>query len=196
MRYLLTIPAVLLLMVSGCQGPTLNEQRSAIRGTGDLAVTVYLDEFSGDVVTERAEMSEVMDDLYEFTQTGDLAFITKDVLIRKLEAMAPDKYKPLVEQALDYIALQHVNVEKIGAANVQRLLAFFIGAKQGCTQFTITDGKIESEAEPSTPPASAVLSEPIEKPLDKVDVAVDPPKEVEIVSPIPDAPTPDASNTR
>lgn len=138
-------------MLAGCastygddDGLSLNVQRSALRGAGDMTATVYLDR-ADEPDAER--VAGIADGLYEFVGTGDLAALPLDVVEDRLCALVPTDYQWLVRQVLAVIVLQDVDVgERIGAANVERIEAFLDGVRTGAIKFRRAEPDAGSEA--------------------------------------------------
>ncbi len=130
-------PFLLLPLLSmGCAPGSLNVQRSGLRASGDLSITLFLDNNPSSKADAKAQASKAM----AFLETGGIANLPVTEVSGKLTAIIPLKYKDWVTQALAIAVIRAneatVDVSKIGEANLARLRAFVRGVVQGADLFT------------------------------------------------------------
>ena len=140
---LVTMVAAMLLSV-GCVMPSyksLNAQRSAIRGTGDLGVSLSLDAVStGDKAELIAKKTkDISIAVKAFLQTGKVSDLTIPEITGELRKLIPPDYVFLYDLLIAQIQGVTVPVEKIGANNVKRLIAICDGLITGCEQYNKAD---------------------------------------------------------
>lgn len=119
----------------GCSPGSLNMQRSGLRASGDLAITLFLDNNPA----SRADAKVHADNAMAFLATGGVTNLPVAKVADSLSAMIPLRYKDWVTQALAVAVVQAdsttVHVGKIGANNVARLRAFVRGVQLGAELF-------------------------------------------------------------
>lgn len=128
---ILVLPVVLLL--AACAAPSLNMQRSLLRGSGDVAATAYLDH--NDDVAPRT-LVQVAVGVQAFLESGDVSELPLDELKARLAQLIPIRYRAWGEQLLGVIDTQSVDVRgTVGVLNARRLEAFVIGFLRGAEAY-------------------------------------------------------------
>jgi len=138
------IVACVLAMVTGCGSRLgLNFQRSALRGTGDLAVTTQLELTSeGSVENDRAKIKKYAEELLKFLDTGKVKELPLEELDAALRKIVPLEFMFIVDGLLGYIDAQTVDIDgKIGEDNVKRIRAFLRGVIAGAGYYDVKDKK-------------------------------------------------------
>lgn len=137
MKNVLVMSMVVLVFVAGCQQPTLNEQRSALRGSADFGSTelILRKKMTKEDV---AMMKEILNEIEKFINDGQVADLTTGALrteLDKIVAKYAPKYQPVVAWVLAAVSGITVDTQKIGPDNVARIKAALMGAHTGCNQY-------------------------------------------------------------
>lgn len=126
------------ILVSGCGtvatfADSLNLQRSALRGSGDVGATAYLD-LNNSANPDKMKVSA--EQMLKFFQTGDVSVFSLNAIKTKLEAIVSAEYVEWVDIALMIVGSQQLNVgQAIGKDNVKRIIAYLTGISTGATKF-------------------------------------------------------------
>ena len=155
-----------LLIATGCSTVfgALNTQRSALRGTGDLGVTAYLDSTKDDQwQAHRVEIKAVLAALQGFMVEGGVQHLAYPKLVEAVKGLVPEDYKNIANLVLDAVQRTDLDVDvdtAIGEANVARINAVLEGVAAGLRLYRAehrptddSDGAGAAEVSPATPPA-------------------------------------------
>ena len=154
------ILAASFILLAGCAPPSLNIQRSVLRGTGDTAVTFVLDEVAEDKLDETSgKIKSIVEGVAKFLEDGKVANLTRSQLSTEILKIVPAKYKNWADQLLAVVSAQDITVdtakvEKIGVNNVLRLKAFLKGALGGIKEHNKDHRPVEP-APAATPSADS-----------------------------------------
>ena len=134
--------AVLLVFASGCITPSIksmNIQRSGIRCVGDTATTISFDALSTDaeVNTVKLKVKEIAMAVQLFLKDGKVADLTLPEFTDALRKLIPENYRFLLDIALAQIQGMTVDVQKIGADNLERVNSVCVGVLRGCDLYDI-----------------------------------------------------------
>ena len=158
MKKLLAV--IILFSTVGCVPPSLNLQRSVLRGTGDTAVTFVMDEVSDGKVDETLwKIKSIVGALNKFLEDGKVAGLTRSELSTEILKIVPAKYKNWADQLLAVVSSQDITVDqekivKIGPNNVLRLKAFLKGALKGLEEYNKDHRPVEEKVEEPPVPAA------------------------------------------
>lgn len=141
---------VLLLCTAGCITPTvkgMNIQRSGIRCVGDTVTTVSLDSLATDaeVNTVKPKLKELAMALQLFLKDGKVADLTLPEFTDALRKMIPEDYRFFLDIALAQIQGLTVDVQKIGADNLERINSLCIGVLRGCDLYDLKYRPVTNE---------------------------------------------------
>lgn len=160
-----------LAFVVGCVPPSMNLQRSALRGAGDTAVTVILDSSSDSSYKESlTKIKGIAEAILKFLEDGKVANLTRSQIGVEITKLVPAKYKGWADQLLAAASGTVVDVdkiEKIGVNNIARLKAFLKGTLSGTNEYKEADrppepelpkadgeGPVQPDTEPTPPEAT------------------------------------------
>ena len=139
MRIILALSVVALLGM-GCRAPSMNVQRSGLRGVGDVAATVLLErvpEAAVPVVREKA--LEVIAQCDAALSDGVLPGMSLDALKKILDEKVPEQYKPVSDAVLKVVRGIRLPTEALGENNAKRIRAALVGIKSGVTEYKVGD---------------------------------------------------------
>jgi len=144
MKMQFLVATLLCLFSVGCIMPSyksLNAQRSAIRGGGDIGVTVALD--SVDTGTQAEDIALKTKDITiavdKFLQDGKIADLTIPEITGELRKLIPADYQFIFDMLIAQISGITVPTEKIGVNNVKRLRSLCAGIILGCVEYKASD---------------------------------------------------------
>jgi len=127
---------VAVCFLSGCAiKPTgMNSQRSGLRGLGDASVTVSLDSIKNDadVGPVKTKVAEIAIAVQLFLKDGKLADLTIPEFTDVLRKLIPADYQFLFDIMIAQIQAVSVNIDKIGANNIERINSVCVGLIDGC----------------------------------------------------------------
>jgi hypothetical protein len=134
--------AVLLVFVSGCVTPSaksMNIQRSGIRCVGDTATTVSLDSLAtvAEVDAVKPKIKEIAMAVQLFLKDGKVADLTIPEITQELRKLIPEQYRFLLDILIAQIQGITVDVQKIGANNVERINSVCVGVLHGCDLYDV-----------------------------------------------------------
>lgn len=124
----------------GCV-PSINMERSLLRGAGDTSITAVADGTQGsDLQARLVGARAVATTLLAFTNTGGVALLTTAGLRAELlQRVSPD-YALLVDQAIAMVSTKHIDVGgAIGVRNVKRVKAYLVGVLRGVKNYKEAD---------------------------------------------------------
>lgn len=164
-----TCMALSLLVLVGCNMPTyksVNAQRSAIRGGGDIAATLSLDAVNtgeqAEAIAKKTEQICIAID--KFLGDGKVADLTIPEITGELRKLIPADYQFLFDMLIAQISGQTVPVQKIGANNIKRMKALCEGVIIGCNRYSVADRPVieaardlNKAAGPATPAAFGAM---------------------------------------
>ena len=157
-----------LMVATGCSTVfgALNTQRSALRGTGDLGVTAYLDSMADDKYeAHQTEIAGVLTALQDFMAEGEVQHLVYPKLVEAIKGLVPEDYRTISNLVLDAVQRTSADVDveqAIGDENVARINAVLAGVAAGLRLYRAehrpTDEADEAaaEASPATPPLDAL----------------------------------------
>ena len=145
MRFLsVLLVIVLCTMAIGCSDTlsSLNFQRSSIRGAGDIATTIWLEETSVVKIDEtKAELLGVANSIEGFLSANPT--ITEKELVAGLLTVTPVEYQLLVAAIAATVNVK-VEIGPIGPDNVKRIVGFLDGIRSGVAKYSIEDRGTET----------------------------------------------------
>lgn len=153
-----------LMVTTGCSTVfgALNTQRAALRGTGDLGVTAYLDSVDADKYeAHQTEIASILERLQAFMGEGEVKELVYPKLVEAIKGIVPDDYRNIANLVLDAVQRTSVDVdvEKIGDENVARINAVLHGVAAGLRLYRAghrpADEADEAAAEASPAPPLA-----------------------------------------
>lgn len=140
--------AVALLFLVGCTTAptTLNEERSLLRGLGDLGTTVVLDRAvdRNNLDATKQEITNITQSLINFLDTGDVKNLALSAMKTKLRSLIPTKYQSLLDASLLSMNLNSPDIDlnaKVGANNVYRFRALLQGVLNGTLEHLPEHGR-------------------------------------------------------
>ena len=137
MRY---VSLVLCLAVFGCTPPSMNMQRSMLRGGCDAATTVALDSVPVDQLAGvRVDISSTCSALASFMGSGNVSDLTSATVTAKLQELVPERLRPYFSAVLAAVSSQQVNTAKIGVDNIKRINAAILGVSLANAQYATAD---------------------------------------------------------
>jgi hypothetical protein len=155
MRYYLFLLAML-LCTFGCQMPSMNYQRSALRDVGDIGATATLEQADAKMIEKyKVDIVDTCNAIIKFLDGGKVADLTPYAVEAKLREIVPIKYIPLLNTALTALDNSNATVNPsnaIGPDNVKRIKAAVIGFRQGTIEYDVNDRL--KEVPPSTAPVA------------------------------------------
>lgn len=139
------------VLCAGCITPSfksLNIQRSGIRCTGDTATTVSLDCLANDaeVAAVQTKLKEIAMAVQLFLKDGKVAELTLPEFTDALRKLIPENYRFLLDIALAQIQGLTVDVQKIGADNLERINSLCVGILRGCDMYDVKYRPVTDEA--------------------------------------------------
>jgi hypothetical protein len=140
---MLLLLGLCLLATVGCSTTrigTMNVQRSGLRASGDLSVTVMLDRVAlEDLEETKGRVKTFLDQIEEFAATGEIVTLTRTELTTLLLNKVSPKYTPWVLTALDAALLATDATAPIGDNNQRRIIAFVNGSRQAVALYNAQD---------------------------------------------------------
>ena len=144
------------LFATGCASfGSLNLQRSGLRGLGDTAVTVLLDQLpESQWEAASTELADAFQRLTDFVETGETQNLVFPKLVEKVRSVIPTQYRSIGEALL--VSIEHgsatvdVDVEIVGQDNLDRIKAFLEGAGSGLRAYR-KDHRPPPEPQPEVP---------------------------------------------
>ena len=130
---------LLVAVASGC-GPSfvsMNVQRSALRSTADIGVTVYLDARDITVVdAEKVTLKDVATSIDTFLNTGNVAALPLDQLRTHLHNFVPAQYHSLIDTALlAAVSRKNLDPNAIGVDNLVRIRSALYGMNLALNEY-------------------------------------------------------------
>jgi len=142
MRALL-IFAVLGVLATGCKGPSMNTQRSALRGTGDVVATVLLERVdAAEVPAKQALALKVIAEVEKALDAEGVPELT----LEKLQALmdkVPGEYRPVADAIMKVVRGVKLPTDKLGSNNIKRIRAALKGLTSGINGYRIEDRRQE-----------------------------------------------------
>jgi hypothetical protein len=133
------------LLACGCG--TLNVQRSALRGAGDLSCTAFLDRApEADVCVVAEETRKIAKGLIDFLDRLPAEGCYPDALFELLRDRAGARGAWLVEGARIYCGRRLDRRLTVGPDNVKRIRAYLTGVVEACDEYDPKDRLITAEA--------------------------------------------------
>lgn len=114
---------VLMLMLVGCEQPSMNKRVGLTDGVVSVAVAVALDEVSADKYeASKVELVKTCEDMQIFLQTGQISDLPVADVEKALLAYLADKglgkYSSIVRSLFDYVESLSVDTGKLGPDNL------------------------------------------------------------------------------
>ena len=138
MRKFGLLPLALLLTVAvGCQRPSLNVERSLLRGSGDVSATLVINIVDNQVEVQK-EITTYAIAILKWLDKGEIDKQTAAQVAKDLKKIIPAKYWSLIDMAMG--ALDNVQADPtalLGVNNLKRLKAFFRGVQTGSIAFEV-----------------------------------------------------------
>ena len=130
----------LVLVASGCKSVSMNVQRSSLRSSGDVGVTIYLDGCKAVTVEGKiAKIKEAVAKVEKFLEVGNAAALLPSQLRIELIQLVGPTYGILVDNLIAIISAEHLQLGKVGEKNVRRIKALLAGISCGLDEYVLED---------------------------------------------------------
>jgi hypothetical protein len=144
MKKTIIVCLVAAFAMTGCIMPnykSLNAQRSAIRGTGDISVSLSLDSIENPATAESVavDTKNITIAVDKFLQDGKVADLTIPEITGELRKIIPADYQFIYDLLIAQISTITVPTDVIGANNVKRMRALCAGIIVGCSEYDVAD---------------------------------------------------------
>jgi len=152
---------LVMVLCAGCIKPSvksMNIQRSGIRCVGDTATTVSLDSLASDaeVNVVKPKVKEIALAVQLFLKDGKIADLTLPEFTDELRKLITEDYRFLLDIALAQIQGMTVDVQKIGANNLERINSVCVGVIRGCDLYDLKYRPVTDEAKTKALPRDGV----------------------------------------
>lgn len=127
-RFMGMLLVLMALGLASCN-PTMNLQRSGLRGIGDLTAVVYLERHA---VANPLEFREACIKVLDYIDTGAISALPLDKVEAELRRIVPARWAGFVPGIIAAASSRHADLATaIGLKNVQRLRAYVMGLVHG-----------------------------------------------------------------
>jgi len=142
MRYSLLIAIVLLAI--GCTPPSMNMQRSGLRGICDAGTTAALDAVSEESLPAvQKDIKDTCDALSKFMADGKVADLVYSDFRAAIEKLIPQNLKSYFDAVLAAASTQELDIGKLGTNNVKRINAAILGVQLANAQYAKEDRPVK-----------------------------------------------------
>jgi len=138
-----------MMLTAGCGAArygAINSQRACLRGTGDLATTLLLENTKEEnLVKAKADIAVFLDSIETFVTTGAVTGFTREKLTTLLLKTVPPEYTTWAFATLDAAFLTAGTTGTVGDGGRLRILAFVHGSRVAVNRYDI-ETRVREEA--------------------------------------------------
>jgi len=132
---------LLMILTAGCGAArygAINCQRAGLRGTGDLATTLLLENTpAGEVAAAKAEINSFLDSIETLVTTGAVTGFTREKLTTLLLDTVPPEYTTWAFATLDAAFFAAGTGGTVGVTGRVRIQAFIHGSRVAVNRYDV-----------------------------------------------------------